>query len=272
MKRVLTVLFLASFATGLLAEAPHAKPASLSRVAAMPARGIEPGEVLIPKLGIICHGPVIAHPKVVFLFWGPGFSNPASPDFTYAQTLINYRNQLGSSHVWSLLQQYGVFPSNLGAGTPDGFHTSTPPTNVTDAAVRSEVMFYLSTHALDASTIYEVVLPSTSYSSSGGATSCGGPALAYCTYNNSFANGTSNVKYTVQPWASCAGCQVSGWSAAQNQEHLVEHSTIDAATSNCIDASGEGVADRCAWSPSPFLLNGFGYQYIWSNTANACAR
>ncbi|HZF13704.1 MAG TPA: hypothetical protein VFE33_33340 [Thermoanaerobaculia bacterium] len=275
MKKVLTVLFLASFAAGLLAQRPpEPKPASASHVVAMPARGVEPGvEALLPKLGITCHGgSVIAHPKVVEIFWGPNFANPASPDFTYAQNLIAYRNQLGSTHVWSLLTQYGVLPSNLGAGTPDWFDTSTPPTNVTDSAVRSKVTAYLATHAFDANTIYEVFLPSTSYSSSGGSTSCGGPALAYCTYNATFLSGTSTVKYTVQPYASCAGCQVTGWTAAQNQEHLVEHSTVDAVTSGCFDPTGLGVADKCAWSPAPFLLGGYGYQYIWSNAANACAR
>jgi hypothetical protein len=275
MKTILAGLFLASCAAGLLAEGlPQPRPASISHFHAMPARGVAPGiEALFPKAGVICHGGgVIAHPKVVEIFWGPNFANPASPDYTYAQNLISYRNQLGSTHVWSILTQYGILPSSLGAGTADWFDTSTPPINVTDSAVRSKVTAYLASHSFDASTLYEVVLPSSSYSSDGGSTSCGGPALAYCAYNGTFSRGASNVIYTVQPYASCSGCQVSGWTAAQNEERLAEHTAVDALTSSCFDATGQGVADKCAWSPAPFLLTGFGYQYLWSNTANACAR
>jgi hypothetical protein len=241
MSRRLAVLFLVSFA------------------AALPAQAFP------------CNG-VIAHPKVVAIFWGPSFNNPASPDFAYAQNLIAYRNQLGSTHVWSILTQYRVLPSNIGAGTADWFDTSTPPTNVTDSAVRSKVSAYLTTHAFDASTIYEVFLPSTSYSSNGSATSCGGPALAYCAYDGTFTRGASTVRYTIQPWASCSGCQVAGWTAAQNQDHFVENSTVDASTFGCFDATGAGIADKCAWSPAPFLSGGFGYQYLWSAAANMCVR
>jgi len=275
MKTILAALLLTTFATGLRAEGPREpKPAFPSFTEYMLARGVEPGvRALLPKAGVTCHGGgVIAHPKVVEIFWGPNFANAASPDFTYEQNLIAYRNQLGSTHVWSILTQYGVLPSNLALGTPDWFDTSTPPTNVTDTAVRNKVTAYLASHTFDANTLYEVFLPSSSYSSDGGGTSCGGPALAYCAYHSTFLRGTSTVLYTVQPWASCSGCQVTGWTAAQNEERLVENATAAALTVNCFDATGQGIVDKCAWSPAPFLLNGFGYQYLWSNTANACAR
>ena len=69
---------------------------------------------------------MIASPKVVFIFWGPNFSNAASPDHTIAVTLQAYRNQLGSTPEWKTLQQYGVtWPTNLGSGTPDWFDTLT---------------------------------------------------------------------------------------------------------------------------------------------------
>src|SRR5438128_1118358 len=41
--------------------------------------------------------PVIQVAHVVFIFWGPSFSNPLSPDSTYAQTLQNFRNQYGTN-------------------------------------------------------------------------------------------------------------------------------------------------------------------------------
>ena len=216
-------------------------------------------------------GGVIAHPKVVFAFWGPSFNNAASPDFSYARTLQAYRNQLGGTAAWELLQQYGVvFPSMLGAGTPDWFDTSTPPTNVTDAKVQAEVKRYLASHAYDSSTIYEVVIPSTSYSSSGSSTSCGGPALAYCAYHATTSGTAGTIVYTIQPYPSCSGCKVAGWTDVQNQEHFVFHESAEAATNSWFDSTGEQCMDKCDWSPSPFLSGGYGYQAVWSNSANAC--
>jgi hypothetical protein len=222
-------------------------------------------------------GGVIASPKVVLLFWGPGFNNAASPDYAYARTLRAYRDQLGSTAAWGVLQEYGIiFPSNLGGGTPDWFDTSTPPTNVTDTNVRAEVNRYLASHAFDKSTVYEVVIPRTSYSSSGTSTSCGGPSLAYCAYSGFYSATSGTVKYTIQPYPSCSGCKVSGWSDVQNEEHFVFHETCDVVTNpegtGWYDSSGFGVCDKCAWSPTPFLGGGYGYQYIWSNRTGACVR
>src|ERR1700710_1095438 len=125
---------------------------------------------------LIYHGgPVIVSAKVAFIFWGPSFSNAASPDFAYAQGLQAFRNQLGTSAAWQVLTQYsGMQLTNLGSGTPAWFDTSTPPPNVTDAKVQGKVTAYLASHGFNSSAIYQVVIPSTSYSSSGSSTSCGG--------------------------------------------------------------------------------------------------
>ena len=166
--------------------------------------------------------------------------------------------------------------TNLAAGTPDWFDTSTPPTNVTDAAAQAEVRRYLALHPFDASTIYEVFLPSTSYSSTGGGTSCGGPNLAYCAYHN-FTGGTASpVLYAVQPYASCSACQVSGWTADQNQDRNVAYTTrstvVNPRFNSWYDPSGQTGDDICAWSPPPFLDGGFGYPYEWSNAAHGCVK
>jgi hypothetical protein len=230
-------------------------------------------------------GPVIISAKVVNIFWGPSFSNPASPDYAYAQSLIAFRNQFGTSPEYNVITQYyqivgGIRQyiqlSNLGSGTADWFDTSTPPTNVTDAAVQSKIKAYLAAHLFDNSTIYEVFLPSTSYSSVGTSTSCGGPSLAYCSYHNYFVSGSLTIKYTVQPYASCGGCTISGWTPAQNQEQLVSKSTRSTVTDPLFnawyDATGTEVGDKCAWSPPPFLAGGYGYSYFWSLATSSCVR
>ncbi|MGH7488712.1 MAG: hypothetical protein ACREMY_24395 [bacterium] len=227
-------------------------------------------------------GPVIPSAKVVFIFWGPNFSNAASPDYAYAHTLQAFRNQFGTNGEYNTITQYSgsngtIALTNLGSGTADLFDTSTPPTNVTDSTVRSKVSSYTSSHGgNNTSTIYEVVIPSSSYSSSGSSTSCGGPHLAYCAYHSWIGSGTSATKYSIQPYPSCSGCSVSGWSAVQNQEHFVCHETREAVTdptgSTWYDSSGAEADDKCAWSPTPFLVGGFGYQYEWSNAARGCVK
>jgi len=230
-------------------------------------------------------GPVIISAKVVNIFWGPSFSNPASPDYAYAQSLIAFRNQFGTSPEYNVITQYyqivgGVRQyiqlSNLGSGTADWLDSSTPPTNVTDSAVRSKIQAYLATHSFDNSTIYQVFLPASSFSSNGSSTSCGGPSLAYCEYHGFFTSGASTIKYTVQPYPSCAGCKLSGWTSAQNQEQLVSQSTRNTVTNPLFnawyDATGFELGDKCAWSPSPFLANGYGYSYFWSLAAGSCVR
>jgi hypothetical protein len=222
-------------------------------------------------------GPTITSAKVVFIFWGPSFG-AGGADNAYAMTLQAFRNQFGTTPEYNTITQYsGIQLANLGSGTADWFDTTTPPVNVTDAVVRSKVSEYLQTHTFNASTVYEVVTPSSSYSSSGSSTSCGGPSLSYCAYHGHFASGANDVKYSIEPWPGCSGCSVSGWSNAQNQEHFVCHETREAVTDPDLNAwfdnRGNEADDKCAWSPAPFLgTGGYSYQYEWSNLTKSCVK
>jgi hypothetical protein len=269
---------------GLLAVAANAagpekaakRYADADHVIYSPARGVS----WSPKAANITNhgGPTITSAKVVFIFWGPTFNNAASPDFQYARTLQAFRNQFGTTGEYNTITQYsGIQLANLGTGTADLFDTSTPPTNVTDAAVQAKVNSYLSNHTFNASTIYEVVIPRTSYSSSGSSTSCGGPSLAYCAYHGWIGSGSTAKKYSIEPYPSCSGCKVAGWTDAQNQEHFVCHETREAVTDPDLNAwfdrRGNEADDKCAWSPAPFLgTGGYGYQYEWSNLTGSCVK
>jgi hypothetical protein len=262
-------------------EKAHRAFADADHVIYTPAKGAGSGVPSLLKANLSYHGgPTITSAKVVFIFWGPSFNNAASADYQYARTLQAYRNQFGTTPEYNVITQYsGIQLTNLGSGTADLFDTSTPPTNVTDSTVRSKVQSYTSSHGgNNTSTIYEVVIPSTSYSSSGTSTSCGGPHLAYCAYHGWIGSGSSATKYSIEPYPSCSGCKVSGWSAVQNQEHFVCHETREAVT----DATGTGwydnsngyeADDKCAWSPTPFIgTNGYAYQYEWSNANSGCVK
>ncbi len=227
-------------------------------------------------------GEVIPVAHVVMIFWGPTFTGS---DATYAQTLQSFRNQFGTNPQYNVITQYYensgtgnqfIQLTNLADGTADWFDTNTPPTNVTDADVQAEVGRYLASNAFDNSAIYEVFIPSTSYSSNGNSTSCGGPNLAYCAYHGHFSLNGNDVKYSIEPYPSCAGCHASGFTVVQDQEHFVCHETREAVTDADLNAwfdrRGYEADDKCAWSPAPFIVNGYGYQYEWSNAASGCVQ
>ena len=146
--------------------------APVSHTRASLGRGVQrtPGTPML-KAGtnLTYHGgPVLTSAHVVYIFWGPTFNNILSADYNYAQSLQGFRNQFGTTPEYNTITQYSgisgtIALSNLSAGTPDWFDTSTPPLNVTDANSLSEVNTYLLTHTFDPSAIYQVILPSASH-------------------------------------------------------------------------------------------------------------
>jgi hypothetical protein len=228
-------------------------------------------------------GRVIRNAHVVMIFWG---SFPSG----YTTNMQNFRNQFGTTGEYNTITQYsgiddatGIFGSinltNLaGSSSLDYFDTSTPPVNVTDAKVIAEVKKVITARGTtDYSAVYEVFIPSGSYSSDGTATSCGGPNLSYCAYHWYYTDGAGkHVKYSIEPWAGCSGCQAFG-NAALDQEHFVCHETREAVTDALgnawFDRRGYEADDKCAWSPAPFIgTGGFGYQYEWSNANGGCIK
>jgi len=241
-----------------------------------PIRGHSAGNM--DKSNLVNHGgPTITTAKVVYIFWGATFCIGGA-ERAYATTLQAFRNQLGTTPEYAVITQYsGIALANLGTGTADLFDCTNPPTNVTDAIVQAKVSSYLTFFPFNASTIYEVVTPKTSYSSSGGSTSCGGSPLGYCAYHGHYFSGAHDVRYSIEPWPGCSGCQVAGWSNVQNQEHFVCHETREAVTDADLnawwDSSGNEADDKCAWSPAPFLgTGGYAYQWEWSNAFSACRK
>jgi len=194
-------------------------------------------------------GPVITNAYVVPIFWGPSWKSSTSPDSAIAASLTLFidggsgATGYGKTGEYNVITQYSSIQlSNLGTNTGALYDdTSTPPTNVTDAAIQAEVTKVLSAKGLSprADTIYEVFLPSSSYSSSGSATSCGGPNLQYCAYHGNFSSGGLDIKYASMPYPSCGGCQ-SSTSITQNFEHFISHETREAVT----DPDGTAWFDR----------------------------
>jgi hypothetical protein len=240
------------------------------------------------------NGPVMPTAYVVAIFWGPSWGSGA--DNAISKSLWTYIAGGSSAKGYGLTGEYNVITqyyqsgpkyiqqSNLGSGNTALYDSSTPPTNITDAAIQAEVL-KMTNNAPRTDTIYEVFLPSTSYSSDGSADSCGGPNLQYCAYHGNFSHSGSDVKYASMPYPSCGGCQSSGFSVTQNFEHFISHETREAVTdpdgTGWYDRRGYEADDKCAWTPTPFTdsANGkngdgtaFAYQYEWSNATSNCVK
>jgi hypothetical protein len=222
-------------------------------------------------------GPVITKATTVAIFWGPTWADSHGNLNSVASEMLGFYSQFGTTPEYNVITQYsGIQQSNL--TNTVWWDSSAPPTNVSDSAIQSEVLKYFGAGgAIDASTIYEVFLPATSYSSFGTSTSCGGPHLVYCAYHSNFSHNGVDIKYASLPYPSCGGCQWTGFTDAQNFEHFACHETREAVTdpdgNAWYDRRGNEADDKCAWSPAPFIgTGGFGYQWEWSNAVSGCVK
>lgn len=226
------------------------------------------------------NGPVIRSAKVVPIFWGPSdtWGTAATPS-ALAQHITNFFTQFGTNPEFNVITQYSDMTGSIQLSSLTATYVvdnSTPPTSVTDAVVQGEVSKVLAQLGSNASTIYEVFLPPSSYATYGSRTSCGGPNLQFCAYHSNFTSGGVDIKYASMPYPGCGGCQWSGWTDAQNLDHFSSHETREAVTdpdgTAWYDRQGNEADDKCAWSPSLFLVNGYGYQYEWSNLKSGCVQ
>jgi hypothetical protein len=229
-------------------------------------------------------GPTITSAHVVEIFWGPSWGSGGQNPGTLASALMGFYAQFGTTPEYNTITQYsGIQQSGLSnTYWIDSVNPSTA--GVTDAMIQAEVVKYLTPigsggggGVIDDSAIYEVFLPTGYYSTLGNATSCGGPHLQYCAYHSNFSYGGHDVKYASMPQPSCGGCQVTGWTTAQNFEHFGTHETREAVTdpdgNAWYDRTGNEADDKCAWSPAPFFgTGGYGYQWEWSNADRACVK
>jgi len=226
------------------------------------------------------NGLVVRQAKVVPIFWGPAatWGTSGAPS-ALAQHIIDFFTQFGTSPQYNVITQYydnggSVQLSSL--TTTYVIDNGVPPTSVTDAAIQGEVTKVVGQLGANTGTVYEVFLPPSSYATYGSWNSCGGSNLQFCAYHSNFSVSGVDVKYASMPYPSCGGCQWSGWTAGQNLDHFSSHETREAVTdpdgTAWYDRQGNEADDKCAWSPSPFIVNGFGYQYEWSNLNSGCVK
>jgi hypothetical protein len=230
-------------------------------------------------------GSILNAAKVVPIYWGSYWGGGTGA--TQRSAMNFFFQQFGTnSHYATITQYYDTVTgttrhiglSSLLATGGTGWYDATNPSSlrVTDAMVQAEVNKYLASHAFNAQAIYEVFTAPGYYSYDGGATSCGGTNLRYCAYHGAYSSSSRTVKYSIEPYPSCAGCHASGFTVAQDMQHFACHETREAVT-DPVNAwwnpnTGYEADDQCAWSPAPFTDGGYGYQYEWSNAARGCVK
>src|SRR3954453_2391084 len=187
MKKALVFVFAAALATAAFAQSLEINhlPTGKTNPSNQAGGGGAGGNIVYHS-----GGKVIRNAHVVLIFWG---SFPSG----YTTNMQNFRNQFGTTGEFNTITQYtgiddatgttgAIALSNLaGSSSLDYFDPSTPPTACTDAVVQAEVKKVIAAQgATDYSAIYEVFIPSGSYSQDGSSTSCGGPSLGYCAYHS----------------------------------------------------------------------------------------
>lgn len=225
-------------------------------------------------------GPEMPYASVVYIFWGSAW-NASDPLVTELQSFRNSSAAL-ITHT-GMINQYNAAQSGFVGYQSDVFDPSDPPsTGVTDSMVQQEVQNWFA-GSYDYNTIYEVFIPNGYYADDGtGATSCGGPNLQFCAYHSNFFDGTDYVKYSIQPYPSCASCSGPGWTVNENEEHFVCHETREALTDSLgnawYDATGYEADDKCAWGGDNIFLetasdgHTYGYQMEYSNAVSNCVQ
>src|SRR5438093_1775011 len=176
------------------------------------------------------NGPVIHQAKVVPVFWGSSatWGTNGAPS-ALAQALISFFAQFGTNGEYNVITQYYDFGGSVQLTNLSNRYwidNTPPPTNVTDAALESEVVKAIGQVGFDASTVYEVFLPPTSYASFGNYDSYGGPNLYFCAYHGNFSYGGVDVKYASMHYPSFGGCEWALCTAAQYFGHFSYHGKL----------------------------------------------
>lgn len=218
-------------------------------------------------------GPVLKNVHVAPLFWNSTVRFPINVNWLYTE--------IPPSSFYDLFAQYGVGRGNGVAGFVD---TETTVANITDAAIRNEVLAEINAGHLpppNANNYYPVHFPpGMNITAPDGSRSC----VVFCAYHSFFqvrnsAGTIFTVPYGVVPDVGNAGC-AGGCGADPNTfnnetsvaSHELVEATTDPALNAWFDSSGQEIGDICNGQQVAFnTADPHVVQKEWSNAANGCA-
>ena len=226
-------------------------------------------------------GPVLAHPRVVAVFWGGVDSQTAAHAGDFYTALLG-------SPAFSWLAEYDTKTQKIGAGSfakAVRISPSTRSRNLTDAQVEKELAAQIRKHALpasDADTVYMIHFAPGIRIDLEGAGSC--ESGGFCGYHNAFKSGGKRIAYAVLPdMGQGSGCDLGCGSgtAFDRVTSVASHELAEATTDPEVglasglaaplawyDPNGGEIGDLCAGETG--RVRGYTVQKEWSNSANAC--
>ncbi|MBE3568477.1 MAG: hypothetical protein IMW90_22405 [Thermogemmatispora sp.] len=230
-------------------------------------------------------GPVMAGVVQVYaIFWEPMGAVSAN----YNSLLLRYFGDIGSSPLYQLNQEYpnasGAYSTGVTLAGSWLDSSPYPESPLLDSDIQNEVSRAQQVNGWQASlqTIFfvfteqnEDICTDSTYSE------CA--SNSFCAYHNYF--GTATI-YAAMPYAASFNCNPG--SSPNNDDadqtiNVTSHEEMEAATdpelNAWIDANGQEIGDKCAWSFGPLDAQGGdvvwnGHEYIvqqeWDNSISGC--
>jgi hypothetical protein len=217
-------------------------------------------------------GPVQSAPRVYVDFWH--WTSDPSGEAPY---LRRFLSAVGGTSWLATVHQYGAaWSGQLLAGTWSD--PNLVPSSPTDAQIQAEAVVAAKHFGVGNSVNVQIVVATpTGHSTSGFGTS-------WCAYHGAVAADPdvtyTNLPYMTNAGGSCGEDSVNGSSGTLDGVSIVEgHELAESITDPLInawrDASGNEIADKCAWTDLANLTTAAGnfpVQPLWSNAANGCVQ
>lgn len=248
----------------------------LQQVAA--ARGGQ-GNNLVYSSGAL----VMNLPKVYVDFWG--WTSDPSGEATY---LLNFLGGVGGSKWLNAVTQY----YSITAGTLEGIEnlsgqvggyeydtTNAIPSHPNDAQIAAEAARAAAYFGISGNNVMVMIATPHGNSTRGFGTQ-------WCAYHSYISSGSGNLAYTNLPYQTDAGAAcgenfVNGGSAGLLDgvsvvagHEFAESITDPYPSGGWLDASGNELANKCAWSTSStdasLSTGSFAVQPLWSNASGGC--
>jgi len=215
-------------------------------------------------------GPVQTTPIIYVVYWG--WTSDPSGEQTY---LTDFLSTVGGTAWLNTVTQYSS------AGNPTALYGgswSDPtaiPAQPTDAQIQSEALSAANHFGVGTSVNVQIVVATPTGHSTAGFAVPGG----FCAYHGKIV-ADPNVTYTNLPYMTdggsvCGANTVSGPLDGVSivEGHELAESITDPLLNAWIDATGNEIGDKCAWTDLSVIttsLGNFAVQPLWSNAANGC--
>jgi hypothetical protein len=260
----------AAAATPSLPTTPRTGPSTSLSKEPTPVRNFVAEPSIITGPLINNGGPVQTAPIVYVVYWG--WTSDPSGEQAY---LNDFLSTVGGTAWLGTVTQYS------GAGNPTGLYAgswsdpSSVPTQPSDAQIQAEALSAVQHFGLGTSVNIQVVVATPT----GHSTPNFGVAGGFCAYHGKLAS-YPNVTYTDLPYMTDAGTACGANSVSGPLDgvsivagHELAESITDPLLNAWLDASGNEIADKCAWTDLSTIatsLGNFAVQPLWSNAANGC--